>query len=108
MKIAVPTENKYDLFKRTGQAPGFIIVEVRDNRMFAEEYLPMGEIDDEATEALEHSHPGITKKLSGVDYILVNAIGKYLQEDMEKNDVEVVRTKETNIEKAVKRFLDIN
>ncbi len=103
MKVAVPTRDKTTIFARTGQSPYFMIFEVSDGGF---ENVDIRENrHEEHDETVEHSHADLVEKISDCSYILLNNVGKHLKHDLDNGGIEIVKTKEKDIEKALKCFI---
>lgn len=106
MKVAVPSDNRETITKRTGQSKGFMVYEVNKGEIVHSEYREntMDEHDEEA----EHSHAQIIALLNGVDILLVAAIGKYLKKDVENSPMNYQLVKEEKLTQIMDNFLKSN
>ncbi len=102
MKIAIPTQDKQNIFKRTGRAPLFVIYEYKNgvwnetgsvtNRHHHEEHHHEGEA---------HSHAELVKQIESCDAILLNHVGKHLKNDLEQAGIKIIKTEKENIKEAL-------
>ena len=108
MRIAIPTNDKTTIYKRTGRANAFLIVDVdmaaineidyRTNTHSHEEHAHDGE------ENHDHSHAELVESLSDCAFVIVNVIGKHLLADIKNAGIIVFKTKEENIKNAIADF----
>jgi predicted Fe-Mo cluster-binding NifX family protein len=108
MRIAVPTNDKINLFQRTGRADAFLIFELdmagiqevdyRKNQHAEEEHSH----EEDGTH--DHSHAELVDSLSDCAFIVVNQIGKHLMKDIKNAGILVHKTKEANIKNAIADF----
>ncbi|RLD45511.1 MAG: hypothetical protein DRI89_00775 [Bacteroidetes bacterium] len=108
MRMAFPTNDKINIFKRTGRANAFLIVDVdptaineidyRINKHSHEEHL---QVEDQSH---DHSHAELTETLSDCAFVVANVIGKQLLADITNAGIVVFKTKEENIKNAIADF----
>jgi len=109
MKIAIPTNDKENLFKRSGRTKGFLILNVDADSHLLDDYRlnthshdhdhKHGDGDDQG-----HSHKEIVDTLSDCDYLVVNMIGKHFGRDINEAGIKVYKTNESVIANAVDDF----
>ncbi len=109
MKIAVPTNDKVNINTRTGQSAGFLVIEIKNGRMFCEEYRvnPPHENHghNDIGEEEEHSHDELVENIKDCKAVIVNAVGRFMHRDLFDKNIEIFRTKQKNIDEAVKEYL---
>jgi predicted Fe-Mo cluster-binding NifX family protein len=109
MTIAVPTDDRITLAKRTGQASYFAFYRVKDGRYdqaFFRENPQKHEHHHHGKDEHHHSHPEILELLKEVNVVLVLNIGKFMKADLESNGIRYEKIRETSLEKAVENFLN--
>lgn len=111
MTIAIPTNDKKTLAKRTGQAQIFAYFQVENGKVinaFFKDNPQKHEHHHHGKEEHHHSHPEILKILEGVDLVLVKNIGKYMKADFVQNGINYLKIAESDLESAVKEYLKNN
>jgi len=112
MKIAIPSNDGINIFKRTGRAEKFVISEISENT-----FKIIGSVvnshshdhdDNHSHEEHEHSHNDLVKTIEGCDYLLVNMIGKHLKTDMDNSGIKIFKSSFTIIEDALLDFISKN
>lgn len=106
MKVAIPSDNRETITKRTGQSKGFMVYKVNNGKIIYSEYRQntMDEHDEEA----EHSHRQIIELLKDVDVLLVAAIGKHMKRDVENSPMKYQMVTEEKLTQIMDNFLKIN
>jgi predicted Fe-Mo cluster-binding NifX family protein len=106
MKIAIPSDNRETITKRTGQSKGFMVYEVNNGKIIHSEYREntMDEHDEEA----EHSHAQIIELLNDVGILLVAAIGKHMKKDVENSSMNYQLVQEEKLTQIIENFLKSN
>lgn len=110
MKIAIPTNDKKQLFKRSGRAEGFLVIDVSGSEYVIKGYRFNTHShhhhhhghDEESEHG--HSHKEIVDALSDCSYLVVNVIGKHFLHDLQNAGIKVFQTDETTITGAVDDF----
>ena len=94
MKIAIPTNDKKQITKRTGQAKWFAVFEVSDGKAVNIEYRANEhEHHDHEDEEHEHSHGELVEILKDCDMVLLLMIGKHLKQDFEDANISFTKVK---------------
>jgi len=96
MKIAIPTDDRLNIAKRTGRCREFLIATVSQNAVISETIVPNAHTHDhdhDNADEHEHTHPEVLALLSNVEWLIVSAIGKYMQSDMENAGIQIYHTK---------------
>ena len=104
MKVAIPSDNRETITKRTGQSKGFMVYEINKGKIIHSEYRK--NIMDEHDEEAEHSHRQIIELLKNVDILLVAAIGKHMKRDVDNSSMEYQFVKEENLNQIINNFLN--
>jgi predicted Fe-Mo cluster-binding NifX family protein len=112
MRIAIPTNDKETIFKRSGQAKGFLIADVTDNGFVEVDYRKNSHSHDHGSHHGEHEHHGhshkeITEALSDCDYMVVNMVGKHFGGDLRDAGIKIFKTDRQLINEAVQEFKKI-
>jgi predicted Fe-Mo cluster-binding NifX family protein len=106
MKIALPTNDRKEITKRTGRAKEFVIYTIDNSVITGIEYKKNEhDHDHEHNEEEEHTHKEIIDLLRGIDLLVVRAIGKHFKRDVEEAKIEYKKTKEEEIDNVIKEYL---
>lgn len=112
MKVAIPSNDGVNIFKRTGRAEKFVIAEVfGDTFKFVDtvKNSHSHEHDDnDSHDEHEHSHDNLVKSIAGCEFLLVNMIGKHLKADIDKSGIKVFKTSITIIDETLLEFISKN
>jgi len=112
MKIAIPSNDGVNIFKRSGRAEKFVISEISENS-----FKIIGNIvnthshdhdDNHSHNEHEHSHNDLVKAIEGCEYLLVNMIGKHLKADMVNSGIKIFKSSFTLVEDAISDFISKN
>ena len=93
---------------RTGQSAGFLVIEIKHGRMFCEEYRINPPHEHHAHSDIgeeEHSHDELVENIKDCKAVIVNAVGRFMHRDLFDRSIEIFRTKQKNIDEAVKEYL---
>lgn len=108
MRIAIPTNDKQTIFKRSGRTAGFLIMDVDQSHSSVVDYRANQHHHhhhgSEEEHEHGHSHKEIVAALQDCDYLVVNMIGKHFGGDIKAAGIKVFKTDETEIDKAVEQF----
>ena len=108
MRIAIPTNDRIRIFKRTGRANAFLIVDVDAASANEIDYRTNTHShEDDAhdhEENHDHSHADLVESLSDCAFIVVNVIGKHLLADLTNAGIIIFKTREENIKNAIADF----
>ena len=113
MRVAIPTNDKENIFKRTGRANGFLIADVANSDYTVKDYRPNTHSHhhhhghDEHHEQ-GHSHKEIVNALSDCNYLNVNMIGKHFGSDLKPAGIKVFKTDKTSVKDAMDDFIKKN
>ena len=110
MKVAVPVKDEsLEIFTRTGRAPYFAIFKF-DGREFkllgltknthAQEHEHDHQEEHTADEVAHHHKHVKASKLSGVDYIVVRALGPNMEEALKMEGIKIIKVSKKDGEKA--------
>jgi predicted Fe-Mo cluster-binding NifX family protein len=107
MRVAIPTNDKKNIFKRSGRAAGFLVIDVNDHGFDMVDYRKNehghhhhhGEEHEHG-----HSHKEIVDSLSDCQYLVVNMIGKHFGGDVKAAGIKVFKTDQESIEDALEEF----
>ena len=109
MKIAIPSNDSINIFKRTGRTEKFVIAEIIDSKFnIVSAVLNKHNHDhdeDEHKHEHGHSHDDLFESIAGCSYVIVNVVGKNLKADMEMNGIGIFKTKETTVEAGILDFI---
>jgi len=106
-KICIPTNDRKTIAQRTGRAKEFVFYVIDNGKVIDKKFVenPHKEHDHEEGEDHEHHHNEIIEILEDVDVFVVNAVGKYLRQDLLDANVNFERTTKTELEEIVKDYL---
>jgi len=104
IKIAIPTNDRITVAKRTGRCKEFLIVDINGEDVILDYVENNHTHEDEEEHEGEHSHTEIVEILEGIDLLLVINIGKNLKKDVERGKIKYQKTTETNIEKIISKY----
>jgi len=107
MRAAVPTNDKTTLFKRSGRADGFLIIDIQENGFREVDFRnnTHSHHHHHGEEHHGHSHKEIVDALSDCNYIIVNIVGKHFGKDLLDAGIKIFKTEKQSISEAVKDFL---
>ena len=121
MKIALPTDDRKTLAKRTGRAVEFVIYTLEENSVKSKDYVKNthshhdhehghghgkghGHHDHKKGEG-HHNHDEIKTILNDVDVLIVGRVGKFMKKALEDFGIDYQLTKQTEIDAALEEFL---
>ncbi len=111
MKIAVASDDSKIISSHFGRTKGFVIFEVDGKEIKNKEYLPntftghARGIHNKGSNYYD-SHSTIIEALKDVKVVISHGMGRRLYDDLKNADIEIYVTDETDVEEAVKLFLD--
>ena len=129
MKIALATDDRQYIAKRTGRAKEFVIYTIENGKIqnieFKENLHKHYHDHDEEHEHSHrhgrkhkhqhtghhkhehgaHHHDEVVEVLKDVDVLLYKALGKYMRQDMLDAKINVKRTSKEMLEEAIREFL---
>ncbi len=129
MKIAIPTNNRTSISKRTGRAAEFAIYLIENGAVSSVKYEKNehSHEDHERNEGRHregtrdghnhnhshkhdyendaHSHDEIISQLGSIDLLLIRAVGKYLKKDLDKGNIPYKLVKKESIKEIIADFL---
>ncbi len=137
MKIAIATDDRINIAKRTGRAKEFVIYSITDGKIQNIEFKEnlhrhhhdeyehhqhnpgqgKGQGRNKHTERHLHGHhhtPGkhlhdeVVEILRNVDVLLYKALGKYMRQDMLNAKINIKRTSKEKLEEIVRDYLESN
>jgi predicted Fe-Mo cluster-binding NifX family protein len=102
MKIAVPTADRINIYKRTGQTPLFAIVTINEANITKIEYRenPPHKHTEE-----EHNHAGLVELVADCDLILMRNVGKHLKAELDAAGMKIRMTSQQSIGEAIHQML---
>lgn len=101
MKIALSSQNTTSITGHTGKCQKFWIYEVNGTEIIDKKLL---EISKEQT--FHNSEPDLPHPLDDVQILISGGMGKNLVRRLENKGIEVIVTKETDLEKAIADYLN--
>jgi len=109
MKIAIPSNDSINIFKRTGRAEKFVIAEINDSKFNIVDTVLNQHThehgDHHHHDEHGHSHDDLFESIAGSEFVVVNVVGKQLKTDLEKNAIGIFKTKETAVEAGILDFI---
>jgi len=111
MKIAVASDDGKKISSHFGRAKGFVVFEIENKEIKNKEYLPNTFTEharglDKRGSHNYDSHSTIIEALKDVKVVISHGMGRRLYDDLRDSKIEVYVTDETDVEEAVKLFLD--
>ena len=111
MKIAIPSDDQVFISGHFGRTRGFVIYEMVGEKM-EEKYVSntftghvqSGEHNHENGHEV-NTHARIFSALDGVEVVIAGGMGRRLYDDFARRGIKVFVTREANIEKALKLFI---
>lgn len=98
MRIAIPTNNREELFPRTGQAKEFAIYDIENKTpLFVEFRENPHKHQDEKEDDHEHNHLDMVAALADVKALVVKMAGKHLKKDFKSAQIPIFKTNETQL-----------
>jgi len=111
MKIALATNDRKTIAKRTGRTKEFAIFEIIDSKIvdvvYKENTHKHHDHDHDHEEEHDHSHAEIIDLLKDIDLLIVYAIGKNFKKDVESANLKYAKTKFENIEEILKEHAEL-
>jgi len=107
MRVAFPTNDKVSLFKRSGRAKGFLIVDILEDRFNIIDFRANTHTHDHyhgEEEHHDHTHKEIVDALNDCQVIVVNMIGKHFDRDLQRAGIKIFKTGKQDIIAAVEDF----
>lgn len=107
MRIAVPTSDRINLFKRTGRTKEFAIYDVNSGQYEFIEFRenPHKHDHDEGEhDHDEHTHSDIVGVLKDCDALLVQNAGQHFRVDFDKADIPLYKTKQLLLKDVISIF----
>jgi len=106
MRIAIPTSDRTNLFKRTGRAKEFAIFDVDNGSYELIEYRenPHKHHDEEEEHHHDHSHGDVVNVLIDCDGLLVHTAGANFRKDFDKADIPLYQTKQSLLSEVINLF----
>jgi len=106
MRIAIPTNDRINLFNRTGRAKEFAIYIVNNGSWDFVEFRknPHKHHDHEEEEHHEHSHQEVVNALSDCDALLVKTAGQHFRTDFDKANIPLYQTKQVVLKEIITLF----
>ena len=107
MRIAIPTNDKEHLFKRSGRAKGFLILDIEKDAHTVVDYRKNSHShnhDHSDNKQHGHSHKEIVDALKDCRYLMVKMIGKHFGKDLKEAGIQVFVTDKDSISDAVEEF----
>ncbi|MDI6861181.1 MAG: NifB/NifX family molybdenum-iron cluster-binding protein [Caldisericia bacterium] len=111
MKIAVASNDGKIISSHFGRTRGFVIFEIEGNEIKKREYLPntfTGHHGGIHNRGLHHfdTHSAIIEALKDVNIVISHGMGRRLYDDLKNAGIDVYVCNETNVDEAIKLFLD--
>ncbi len=127
MKIAIPSNDQHNISQHFGRSKGFLIIEMQDNEVKSKSYqennmtahvhtgIQLPDAEHHHTHnhhhghgEHHHSHEAIFKALGDCNIVIAGGMGRRLYQDFADRNIQVFVTKETDIDKAIKLYLNNN
>jgi len=112
MKIAIVTDDKEHIAMHFGRALGFMIYEIKDNKIINTEYRSntfTGHVLGEHNHNNTHentTHSRIINALNDCSVIISRGMGRRIYEDLKNANIEAYITEESKIENALNSYIN--
>jgi len=116
MKIAIPTNDRKSIAKRTGRAAEFGVFTIKNEKIESVEYIKNlhAHKDHDKKEGKhldtdshkEHNHDELLIFLKNVDVLLVRAIGKHMRQTLKNGNVAYKLVRIDNIPEIISNYLE--
>jgi len=117
MKIAIPTNDRISIAKRTGRAEEFAIYIIEKGEIVALDYQKNTHSHDDGTsehhhdahhshEHGEHNHDELLEIFKHIDVLLVRAIGKHMRTTLKKGNINYQLVKIDTISDLIENYLN--
>jgi predicted Fe-Mo cluster-binding NifX family protein len=129
MKIAIPTNDRETIAKRTGRAKEFALYHIKGKEIKSIEYLKNTHTHDDHDrtegnhqekqgdgkgqgggknqhEHEEHNHDELLFLLNDIDVLLVRAVGKYMRKTLKNGNITYQLVKIDDISKILENYLE--
>ncbi|MEO1927501.1 MAG: NifB/NifX family molybdenum-iron cluster-binding protein [Nautiliaceae bacterium] len=112
IKVAVPVKDEsLEIVTRTGRAPYFAIfkcdesgcklLSLNENTHAHEHEHEHGHAEEHTADEVEHHHKHVkASRLSGVDYIVVRALGQNMEDALKMEGIKIIKISKKDGEKA--------
>ena len=108
MRAAIPTNDKNTIFKRSGRAEGFLIVDITADGYKKADYRKNSHSHHHHNNNEEdehgHSHKEIVDDLKDCQYLIVNMIGKHFGGDIKSAGINIFKTDAVLVDEAIQKF----
>jgi predicted Fe-Mo cluster-binding NifX family protein len=108
MKLALATEDREHIARRTGRAAEFAIYHIEDGKVKHVEYLKNDHNHQESHEhnhEQEHSHANVVAAFKGVDMFLVTHLGPHFKAEIAAAGIPYEIVRENLIEDLLRPYL---
>ncbi|MCC7521070.1 MAG: hypothetical protein IT220_05500 [Flavobacteriaceae bacterium] len=108
MKLALATEDREHIARRTGRAAEFAIYQIEDGKVIHVEYLKNDHNHQESHEHIHeqaHSHANVVAAFKGVDMFLVTHLGPHFKAEIEAAKIPYEIVRENLIEDLLRPYL---
>ena len=121
MKIAIPTNDRKLIAKRTGRAAEFAIYTIDSKEIKSVEYIKNthshddhdrneghhhGENENHSHEHGEHNHDELLTLLIDIDILFVRAVGKYMRKTLQNGNINYQLVKIDTISEIIDNYLN--
>jgi predicted Fe-Mo cluster-binding NifX family protein len=117
MKIAIPTNDRNSIAKRTGRATEFGIFTIENGEIQSVEYLKNthSHVDHDRSEGKhhakskeheEHNHDELLILFKNIDVLLVRAVGKHMRQTLKKGNISYKLVKIDTISEIISNYLE--
>lgn len=100
MKLAIATNDRATLAKRTGRAKEFALIDISAGKVNIT-YAKNQHEHHEHKEEHEHSHGDIVEALNGIDILALLNVGKHLKADLDKAGIKYEKVKFETIQETI-------
>ena len=107
MKIAIPTNDKTNIAKRTGRAQWFAVYEVSEKKIISTDYRKNTHEHHDHSEGgeHEHSHTDLVESLIDCDMVLLMKVGVHLKNDFDKGGISYTKVTGEKLTEILAEYL---
>ena len=106
MKIAIATNDRINIAKRTGQAKEFALIELENAKVKSINYVANHHEHHDNEAEHSHSHGEIVEILKDIDILLLLNVGGHLKKDLEGANIKYEKTELETLEEVITKLLN--
>jgi len=103
MKVAIASDDKIKISNHFGRALGFVIFELKDNKIINQEYRENKGKNQGKCGTCDHA--AMIRNIKDCQVVISYGMGKKIYEDLSKNKISAVVTEEKDVKNAINKFI---